>query len=178
MDYVFSGVIGFLTSLIASIAFLFFILYNLRPKIGISHYIVKGTDLDSGATAYFFKFVNYSKFQAFDVRIRLSELIRMPTDGGKINTRRKDLTLKKAFIAHVPAFIPTANITTYAPHAIQFTCLDDLQPILKDKHRSVEVQIILKHGLTGLAQVFDYEYSEIDNVKTKEWPFGNELTIS
>lgn len=81
-------------------------------------------------------------------------------------------------MSHIPKFIKIKDKEAFAPHAIIMTCLDDLKPILEDDNKSVEVQVILRHGLTGLAKVFHYEYSTTNTVKQGIFDFGNQLTIT
>lgn len=173
-----SFLIGILSSLIASVVFLYYILTRLRPRIEISPYISLHPDLNiPDKDRYYLKFINKSKHDAYDIRIRLCELIRWPAANGKQHEQRKDLELKKDFMAHVPPFIKTTDKNTFAPHAIILTCLDDLAPILRDKNKCIELQLILRHGLTGLAKVYKFEYSDISSVKKGMFEFGNNLTI-
>ena len=179
MPYLISFVIGFIGSLLASVIFLFFILQYLRPTIKISDYIAYFEDLNNkDEYRYYFKFVNWSIHSAFDVRVRVCELIRWPAENGKLHEQRKDLSLRTSFLAHVPKFKKTNSEShNLATHAVVITCLDDLKPILKDRNKCIEIQIILRHGLTGLGKVFKHEYSESSKVKSGMFDLGNKLTI-
>lgn len=179
MSLISNILISFFTSLLASVIFLFFILKYLRPKIEISEYIAYYKDYNiDGEKRYYFKFINKSRHPAFDIKIRVCELIKVPTSNGKLHEQRKDLKLRTSALAHVPCFKKIKKLHTFAPHAIVITCMDDLKPILEAKDKCVEIQVILKHGLTGLAQVFRYEYSDATVVKNGMFDFGNQLTIN
>lgn len=180
MEYTINFLLGFIGSLLASIIFLFYILRYLRPTIEISKLIAYYRDFNiEGENRYYFKFINKSIHSAFDVKIRVCELIRWPAGNGKMNEQRKDLNLRTSFLAHVPRYRKTNdNEDTFAPHAVVITCLDDLRPILEARDKCVEIQVILRHGLTGLAKVFHYEYSESTMVKPAMFDFGNQLTIT
>lgn len=95
-----------------------------------------------------------------------------------MNEQRKDLNLRTSFLAHVPCYKKNKNIGAFAPHAIIITCLDDLMPILQANDKCVEIQVILRHGLTGLAKVYNYEYSQPTVVKEAMFDFGNQLTAT
>lgn len=179
MDILLNILLGIIASLIASILFLYYILTKLRPKILISPSIGYYKDFTvPGEKRYYFKFINKSIHTAYDVRLRVCELIRQPAGNGKMHEQRKDLKLRTDFLSNVPRYIKIKDKETFAPHAVILTCLDDLQPILDDDNKSVELQVILRHGLTGLAKVFNYEYSSMSTVKNGIFDFGNHLTIS
>jgi hypothetical protein len=95
-----------------------------------------------------------------------------------MHERRIDCKIKKDYIANIPKYKKLKNDDIFAPHAIVFTCLDDLELILQDENKCVEVQLFVKHGLTGLGKVFKYEYSTMEEVKDRPFNFGNNLTIS
>lgn len=179
MEHLLSFVIGLLGSLVASVIFLYYILTKLRPRIDISPYIAYFKDLNvPDSKRYYFKIVNKSSHAAFDVRFRICELIRWPAANGKMHEQRKDLEVRKEYLSHVPKYKKIRDGDTFAPHAIIITCLDDRKPILEDTNKCIELQVLLRHGLTGLSKVFHYEYSNINSVKEGIFDFGNQLTIT
>jgi hypothetical protein len=178
MDYLINFLLGVAGSLIASILFLYYILTYLRPQIKISPVIAHYKDLTiPGERRYYFKMINLSRYDAFDLRFRVCELIRIPAGNGKMHEQRKDMRVRFDHMAHVPKFRKIKDGETFAPHALIVTCLDDLLPILDDDNKCVELQVTLRHGLTGLARVFQYEYGNSSVVKNGIFDFGNHLTI-
>lgn len=153
----------------------------MRPKIVISPEIAYYKDVndpDGGKKLYYFKFVNKSKHEAFDVRVRVSELIRIPAGNKRFHERRIDLELKKDFLSHIPKHKKLAPEDTFAPFANVSMCMTDLGPILDDQTKCVEIQIILRHGLTGLGKVFTHEFSDKSVIKNGIFQFGDSLTVS
>ena len=181
MNLIWSGLLGIVTSIIGSVIFLYYILTQLRPKIVISPDIAHYKDVnepDTGKKLFYFKFVNKSKHAAFDIRVRVCELIRIPTGNKQFHERRIDLVLRKDFLAHMPRHKKLKPEDTFAPFANISCCLSDLGPILDDQTKCVEIQIILRHGLTGLAKVFTHEYSDRKVVKNGMFVFGDTLIVS
>jgi hypothetical protein len=176
----FDFLLGIAASFIASLAFLYFILRFYIPRIEISKFIVKMADYDDPEKfTYCFKILNKSRFSAYEVQLELCQLIKIPNDGELIDLRRTKLKLIRSHIAHMPKFIPTKKIKHFAPHAVIFRCPDDLEPILTDEHKSVELQVTLRHGLTGLSRVYKWEYARPASLsKTKEFGFGNNMGLA
>jgi len=179
MNYILSFLLGCLSSILASFLFLYYVLTILRPRIAISPYISYAENYDvPGQNVYYFKFINQSRHPAFDVRLRICKLQKIPTGNGQMHEKRADLNLKVKFLAHIPKYKKIKKDSIFAGHAIVFTCLDDIRPVLLDSNQCVEVQVILRHGLTGLGKVYKHEFSTINTVKDGEFDFGNNLTVS
>jgi hypothetical protein len=119
----------------------------------------------------------WSKYDAFDVRFRVCELVRWPAGNGKMHEQRRDLEVRLNHMTHIPRFRKMKNAETFAPHAIIVTSLDNLLPILEDPNKCIEIQVIARHGLTGLARVFTKEYGDGSTIKNGIFGFGNDLTI-
>lgn len=175
----FDFLFGVLASFIASLTFLYFILRFYIPRVKISKFIVKMADYDDPSkSVYCFKILNKSSFSAYDVHLEVCQLQKIPNDGDMIDSRRTKLNLIRSHIAHVPKFIKTKNIKHFAPHAVIFRCTDDLEPILADEFRSVEFQVTLRHGLTGLSRVYKWEFAKLAALsKTKSFEFGNGMGL-
>jgi hypothetical protein len=178
MEYLYDLVIAIIGAIIGSVSFLYIALRTWRPKIKISKLIAHGEDIaDRNKKAYKFKFINCSKHPAYDVRIRVCSKTILPCGDGVYDTIRKDMQLKRDYLSHIPSF-KNKKYSNSAPYAIVFQAPLDLEPILKDPNQTVEVQIILRHGLSGLSDVFFYEYSKLHEVKEGEFNFGRDLTVS
>ncbi|HWB25991.1 MAG TPA: hypothetical protein VG738_10955 [Chitinophagaceae bacterium] len=178
LNYLFEFLIALVAGLVASILFLYYVLIRWRPKIKISPFIAYGpTPENHGVNQYSFKFINKSRHDGYDVQIRISVLVRIPVQMGKFNERRLPLRAKLDFLSHIPRYQRDKEHVNTAPHAIIFSCLDDLAPVLEADDKVVEIQIILKHGLTGLSKVFRHEYINSGDVVNGHFKYGNNLTV-
>ena len=163
-------------NLLAAVVFLYFILYCLRPKIEISPYIIKVADYDNPEiNAFHFKMVNKSKHSAFDVRLELNLLKKNTVKKGKMDTRRTPIDLKRSFISHVPRGKSDKKTQQFAPHAVIFRCLQDIESTLNDM-TCLELQITIRHGLSGLSKVFSEEFT-LGSIKKGKFAYGNSLEI-
>ncbi len=184
MEYLWGFLIGFGSSLAASFSFLYFILYRMRPKIVISPHISKRPNpFDEGTPfMYVFKIVNKSFHPAFDASIELYELHHYPAEDGKeddkLNVRYIPLRLKKSHFARIPSKKGYKKSSVYAEHCILFRSLENLELILREESKSVQLQITLRHGLTGLSRCFTKNYVGISKIKDKPFPFGDNVEIN
>ncbi|WP_154648034.1 hypothetical protein [Pedobacter arcticus] len=168
-------------SVIASFIFLFLVLYLLRPKISISTYICKQVNTfdDSTANTYVFKIINESYFSAFDVQLELFKLEQYRVTAKGINNRIKPIAMQTNEIKHIPNYISSkkCNKRSFAPHAIMFRTNEVLEEILKNEKETLQLQITLRHGLTGLSRVYHKDYITIDDIKEGQFKFGNSIDI-
>lgn len=181
MDTIFSIFINIFSSVIASFVFLFIVLYTLRPKILISDLISKQTnsfDADVEFT-YVFKIINKSYFSAFDIQLELFKLEQYRVTAKGISNRIKLVPLKVSEIKHIPAYLSTkdCNKTSFAPHAVLFRTNEILDNILENEKQTLQLQITLRHGLTGLSRVYQKDYININDIKYGQFKFGNCLEI-
>lgn len=177
MNYAINFLLGFVGSLAASLIFLLYVLHRFRPNIEISPFISRGKDYDDNSiVVYRFKFINKSKYEGFDVRMEINQLSKIPCGNGQMNTRRKALDLKKDFISHLAPYKKSKDGEIFGRFAQVFTCMEDIEPILKNENKSVEIQITLRHGLTGLGKVFKKEFADFNVVHDLNFAFGEDLT--
>jgi len=175
--------LSFLANLIVEIVggllFLFIILVLLRPRIRISPEIAKNTDQfdPNGRMCWVFKIVNMSLFSAFDVQVELMEKITYPAHPQGNNVRMFPLTLKINHIPHVSPFRPRWMKKDYSDYALRFRTYDDLDTILNDQMKSVQIKVTLKHGLTGLGKVFSHQYVR-SAIKLGHFSIGNDFKIN
>lgn len=75
---------GLTYAIVASLIFLFIVLFLFKPKIKIAPYLCKVANV--GEVPYYsFKFVNMSFFPAHDVKIELHKIRKIPMGEGKYN---------------------------------------------------------------------------------------------
>lgn len=173
-------ILSIIASLLASIGFLYLILTYLRPKIEISRYVIKISDFDDPTTcAFCFKILNKSKHTAFDIRLELCLLKRIAVGAGLMDTRRTPLKLKRDFISHLEKRISNKKIKTvsFAHHALIFRTFEDLDKILNDENHCIELQVSLRHGLTGLGKVFKQEFTK-SSLSNRSFAYGNSLDLA
>ena len=49
--------------------------------------------------------------------------------------------------------------------------------IVEEERNSLQLQVTLKHGLTGLSKVFSMEYVTCNDIQTGQFKFGNNFNI-
>ncbi len=158
--------------IISSLIFLFVVLVLFKPWIKISTCICR-----QKAGFYQIKFVNYSLFSALDIKIELHSVEKYSTPpAGMMNMRYEILELKYNHIFSIHPYRPRWWRKD-ASHAMRLKILSNLDVILADDTKSVQVQIFAKHALTGLTKVFRQEYSNVSQIKSGSFIYGTKLSI-
>jgi hypothetical protein len=163
--------------LVSSFVFLFVVLVLFKPSIKIADIICKNDNQfkDDPQLYYFFKIVNRSIFSAYDLRVELNVIERYPTPpSGMMNKRTIPLTLVLSYVSHLPAYRP-GWWRKDAEHCMRFRTIDNLDNIVDDPHKSVQLQITLRHGLTGLVKVFYQDYADVSLIKTGKFSYGTKI---
>lgn len=62
-------------------------------------------------------------------------------------------------------------------HCIQLKTYEDLSAILGQKGKTLELRVILRHGLTGLSRNFVKEFKISKFIVEGEFKFGTSLAI-
>lgn len=121
--------------------------------------------------------MNTSIFSGNDVKAELNVLERYPTPPtGMMNTRTSSLKLKSDYICSIePA--RAKWIRREANHCVRFRTDENLEEIVNSEFKSVEFQIYLRHGLTGLVRVFKQEYSDISLIKNAKHAYGPRFDV-
>ena len=164
-------------SILASFIFLFIVLAFFKPKIKIADIICKNSNqfTDDINEYYFFKIINMSLFSAYDVRVELNVLEKYQTPpSGMMNKRTISLTLVLSNVSHLPYFRPKW-LRKDADHCIRFRTLDNLSEIISNPYKSVQLQVTLRHGLTGLVKVFYQDYADVSLIKEGKFTYGTKV---
>lgn len=174
--------ISLAVNLVSSFVFLYLVLYMLRPKISICNQIVRQKSEIPGEAnrdTYVFKIVNKSMFDAFDIQLELFSLKQIKVTSNGINERSVPLSLKLKEIKHIPPYMKTrvCKKRSYAKHAVLFRSFEDIDSILKDENQTIQLQITLRHGLTGLSRVYKTDYISHDDIIEGQFEFGNSIGI-
>jgi len=153
MDFLLSIIIGILSSLVASFAFLFF-LTRLRPKVVIAKEISKGTDV-VGKPIYSIKVVNISTRSIINIKAQLQLISPTNAPGGLI----------KGVYDIILAGDNPLEISKYKRNedeennAFRFSIREELDKVWEDdKHTYLRFTIFATDSLSGFAEVFTQEY--------------------
>ena len=165
-----------LTSFIGSFAFILYILVFLRPRIKIAGTIAKTKD-DDGKDCFVFKFYNCSIFSAFDVYIDLITMEERHAEpkGKHIVYEKVDLEVSE--YGYLNRWMPQFLCKNFAHHCVQIKTYENLDKILSQNQVSLQIKIVLRHGLTGLGKNFIKDYHTVHKIKSGEFAFGNSFAI-
>lgn len=170
-----TAVIGILSGVASAYCFLMFYLDKRRPKIEISKHIckvVQNPESDNPQLNYYFKFVNRTNTDIFDVRVEPTFFKPIYANGRK-NIRATDIQLKDNFIAHIPC---DKKDDIHDLHAYHVRTTEDIESNWGDESSYLKLKIVAKHSLTGLSKVFHEEFSKND-ITTKQFLSGNDLGV-
>ncbi|WP_339903628.1 hypothetical protein [uncultured Cyclobacterium sp.] len=163
---------GILSGLAASYLFLSLYLSKKRPKIVVSNFICKNK-LD-GETFYWFKIVNKTDTEVFDVRIEISMYKPVGDTNGR-NLRGRDIKLKDDYLA----FMAKSSVfDSHNLHAVRLRTPDDLETEWVDDSSFIRLSIIAKHSLSGLSSTFSHDFNSRDCITEKKFKSGDDLSVS
>ncbi len=158
---------------IAALIFLFLVLYFFKPKIRICHFLCK-TSVNQ-QTVYIFKFVNKSFFSAHDIKVELYKIRKIPMGKGEYNNQHEILNIINGNISHIPRRPFFWQKQLHHPHCIVVRSFDDLNTILAEDANGIILRVSLKHGLTGLSNVFEQEYGNESDIKNGKYKPGTKF---
>jgi hypothetical protein len=173
MNFLSSVIIGVLSSLAASIVFLFF-LTRLRPKLVISEAIAKATDA-VGNPVYSIKVVNKHRRSMINIKAQLQLISPTNAPGGLIKGAY-DIILAGDNPLEISKYKGNQEEENYA---YRFTIREDLDKIWEDdRHSYLRFAIFATDSLSGFARVFSQEY-RLKRISLKEGDFvrGHGLEI-
>lgn len=161
---------GFLSSLI----FLYFVLLLFKPKVKIAPVLCKKNI--AGQIYYSFKFVNTSFFAAYEVKVELFRIKKIPMGKGNYNSEYKNLILLNSNISIIRARKRFWQEDRTYHHCLTVRTMEDIESILADEYQGVCVRVSLKHGLTGLPGVFEQEYGTQQDLRIGKFEPGGKFT--
>ena len=143
--------IGAAGSLTASIVFLIFLFYYLRPKVCISPHIAKRINERGWLPAYTFKIINETPYPVVDIRIE----IILYTPRNISNWQINDATIlarHERFELDSPKKLsePFGNETYYTYEGLEEKWNDDRQHVV--------FRVMVRHSLTQFSRVFSHSY--------------------
>ena len=173
-------VTNFLCSFFSALIFIYFILWLYKPRVKISNLISKRVDdFDMlGKTYYSFKLVNQSAFKAFDVIVQLNEVISFPAEDGKRHNRYKRLELRTDRFTFLSRKKWEWLYPKYTDHCLIFRTYENISVVLSDQIKSLQIEITLRHGLTGITGVYTQDFVDEYCIKEGVFKAGNNYDIN
>lgn len=141
-------IVSILTGVISSYLFLMYFLNRKRVKIEISSHISKVTF--EGETNYFFKFINKTKSEIFDIRVEPTFYKQVGGVGG-MNIQGKDIVLEDNFISYI---LCRKKSDTNSLHAMRVRTTEDIESNSSDVSSYLRLTVIAKHSLSGFTDIF------------------------
>jgi MFS superfamily sulfate permease-like transporter len=177
MNSVFVGVMtslltGVISGIVASVIFLHFYVKKKRPKIEISEKISKKEF--QGETNYFFKFINDTDSEIFDVKLELTFHKPVGALGGQ-NLQGTDVKLKDDFISCIPC---RDKNDKHNLHAMRIRTTENLVSQWEDESSFLRLTIIAKHSLSGLNKIFKQDYYSRKDISMNDFVCGDNLNIN
>lgn len=172
MDLILTLIIGVFAGVIASYVFLMYFLKRKKPKIEISNHISKVKF--KGEINYFFKFVNKTDSEIFDIRVEPKFYKPVGDIKGK-NLQGKDIKLVDDFFMHIPY---NKGDDKHNLHALRIRTLEKLDKNWIDDSSFIRLTIIAKHSLSGLNKVFFKDFNTKECITTKKFVSGNDLGVA
>lgn len=164
-------IISIVTGVISSYLFLMYFLNRKRVKIEISSHISKMNF--EGQTNYFFKFINKTNSEIFDIRIEPTFYKQVGGVGG-MNIQGKDIVLKDNFISYIPC---KKRNDLNSLHAMRVRTVEDLESNWNDTSSYIRLTVIAKHSLSGFTDIFVKDFYSKDVITTKKFKSGNDLGV-
>lgn len=171
-NIIISTITGIGSGLLASYFFLVYFLKRKKAKILISPHISKIQY--NGEDNYFFKFINKTDTEIFDVRVEATFHKPVGDLGGQ-NLTGDDIELKDSFFMHIPK---EQDNDIYNLHAWRLRTTDPLSDIWTDRSSFIELKIIARHSLSGFYKVFTHTYNSRDCIINGKFRSGNHLDIN
>ncbi len=168
MNIFFVVIIGILSSLSASIIFLYFIGVVLRPKILISDKIVKNEK------GFFIKIINKTRWPVHDIEVK-TFLIRTRIVPGGMIYPQATLDVSKPKIFSLDKY---KKNDIYGGYAFRFQIIHNLEEISDQNITFLRFSVYARHSLSGLGKVFVNEYKTInDCIRQGNFKFGKTFEI-
>jgi hypothetical protein len=170
-QHLISLVLGVVSGVVASYLFLMYYLGRKKPIIQISAHISKVEF--KGETNYFFKFVNKTDSEIFDVRVEAT-FFKPVGDLNGTNLQGTDIELKDSFFMYIPK---SNKEDQHNLHCMRLRTVENLEEKWTDASSKIRLTIIARHALSGFNQVFYKEYNSIRCITTLQFISGDSLEV-
>ena len=98
--------------------------------------------------------------------------------GGAFNSKLDNLNLVLKEVSRIPRRPALWKKRIDNRHCLVIRCHEDLEDILSVPTNGLVIQVSLKHGLTGLSEVFEYEYGNSNDIKKGKFKPGTKIEIN
>jgi len=174
IDHLLSITIGVLSSLGASIIFLFF-LTRIRPRLDISDQIAK-TVTSNGETIYRIKIINKTRVPIMNIKAQLHIMTPTTVPSGIIYISQ-NIPLQRSELMELSKFDKKDKTASYAYRFRSYKSLDDLWG--DDDHSYLRFRIQATHSVSGFSKVFRKDYfTKRNSVLDGEFDFGDSMKIT
>lgn len=172
-------IIGFFSSVLANLCFLFVVLFFLKPKVEISKSICHYTDGEAPNTVekWAIKVVNKSFFSAYDVFPILYVVKLIPANPSGYHKEY----IQKIEFRRVTSYIGRRTFSDDKDgkheYASWYITTENLKDLIIDGTTMLEFRISFKHQLTNLSNTQEKQYAIKNNVKDGKFVSGKKLDI-
>jgi hypothetical protein len=172
IEYLQSVILGVLSSLVASLVFLYFI-SRLRPKLIISPFI--SFNDDEKGKFFVLKLINKTPRPIINIRCRLNLVIPKSVPGGLIFSNI-NLKLEREEVFLIDKFDKQDKDANYA---WRFVCREDIESEWEEKHGSYLIfRVIATDSLSGLSKYYSQRFfTKRDCLRKGSHRFGNNLNV-
>ncbi|MBS7231070.1 hypothetical protein KHA90_08535 [Flavobacterium psychroterrae] len=160
-------------NIIASFIFIFTLLIFFKPKFDIVHFIAKNDSPFDNVTdiCYSFKIINKSFFGAYDIEARSNYYYIRQGENGIINKVFSKIELKTNKVNFIFGFKPLKK--NYGDNCVQFFTYEDLSAKMESSSTYIQFQITARHSLTGLNNIFTYNFVNKSKIVEGKFKEGN-----
>lgn len=171
--------IGTVGSFIASSAFIFSVFKWGRPNIVISENIAKSIDNfdPDKRTCFMFKIINKSKYNAYDIKLEVNKVISIHAVNGS-HKRLIQIDLMVPYLESLSGYEKKWKKLQTSDFAASFRTFENLTEILANELNAIEIQVTLKHQITGLSKVFYHKFVNKSCIKDGTFHAGNDTSVS
>lgn len=165
--------IKFFVGIASSLTFVLLILRMLKPNIKISDKICHGID-DKGNKYYFFKVINMSIHDAYNVEFELQRKTPYIVDKTKVNHRIDVLKLSRDGLYSIPRYKKEKG---YGEHAIVVRTFEDIALDINQENLEYVLFVSAKHGLSNLTKVTSENFEDSSVFHKGNFKFGKNLEV-
>jgi hypothetical protein len=175
MDFALALLLGVISSYISSYLFLKRFVNAKRPEIEISPQIAYHLNKKDNCRYHYFKFVNKTDADIFDVSCELTFMKAINGVDGQ-NLVGDDVQLNDDFFSQINQ---KRRDDVNSQHAYWIFTKTDVASMWEEQgnHSFLRLKIIAKHSLTGLSKVFYKDFFKANVIIPGEFRQGDDLTV-
>lgn len=174
-EYFLKTIIGYvILGVITSFVFINCLIFLYRPSVKISPNICKMTI--KGKEYFVFKFVNKTRYDLYDVKIKLVKKIPyIIKTGNKINYTFEDVPISTRLIDYIPRYSTDDENGDYA---ILIRTEENIHSDVVDSSITLMFIVLARHSFSNLSRVKTQEYLTGDCIHSnKQFQFGKKLDV-